>query len=270
MDFSNNKDNSQQKEAFRPTIYSNLSFQNPEGKVEKSRLGISYWKGLLTLSFAQKKENSNSDFTNWDMDNQHKIYLTPFKAMIFADGIEKVLAEAKDKDGKVIKNAGVPVKNGVIYVGKASEIGIDSDDYVLVACDVDNNGIVTASSAYEFTSGYHYGVYNYESKEAKFSTISYDSKFELNRFKEMLRNYASASDGAIAAQVCDAYQTTHANYLNKKLDAISDKLGIERPKYGNSNSSFFNSGSNNGGAKMNTGSAEPIDGLESMLDELDI
>lgn len=263
MDFNGNKDNGQ-KEAFRPTVYSSVSLQNPTGKVEKSRLGISYWKGLMKLSFAIPKANdNNSEFTSWDMDNAQIAYLTPHKALILAKGIERVI------DG-TDKNYGVTTKNGILFVGKGDEIGISKDEYVLIIQDVDSNGVVTASSAYEFNTDFHFGIHNYDSKKMSFDKEVASSIFELNIFKDNLIAFANATNNAVAAAVCDSWQVACGNFITKKLDAISDKLGIERPRYGNSNSSFFNSGNSSSGSKMNTGSTEPVEDLESMLSDLDI
>lgn len=96
------------------------------------------------------------------------------------------------------------------------------------------------------------------------------SIFELNIFKDNLIAFANATNNAVAAAVCDSWQVACGYYITKKLDAISDKLGIERPRYGNSNNSFFNSGNSSSGSKMNTGSTEPVEDLESMLSDLDI
>lgn len=265
MNFNNNY-NGESREPYRPTVYGSYSYTNMDSSVDVSRLSYSYWKGLLKIAISTPKTNNvKSDYNEWDTENSVYGYLTPFKARILADGIDKILTKA-------VSNYGVKIKNGILYITRASEFGGSENSFVLVIKYVDDNGNVLTSAAYEFTCEYHFGITNYNSDNKSFDTDFMEGIFELNMFKQTLLNYANAADYSIAASVCDAMSTSVTGSMYKKLDAIGNKLGVQgNTRYGSSNSSYFNArGNSNASSEVSkSGESTEYDDIESMLSDME-
>lgn len=259
-----NNNNASEKQLYRPTVFGSYSYMNMQSDIDVTKMNFSFWKGLMKISILNPKSNSTSEYTEWDSDNSIDGYLTPFKARILASGIDKIIAGE-------ISNYGVKIKSGILYITKASDFGKSRDSYVLAINYVDDNGNVTSSAVYEFTNDYHFGITDYNPDAKSFNTETFNSEFELKMFRDTLINYASASDNAIAASVCDAMSVCITNKIYNKLDAIGTKVGIEKPKYGNSNSSYFsnNGGYSSNGSSNNKGESNGYDDIESMLNDLD-
>lgn len=228
--------NSSNKEEFSATIRSGYGFTNPDSKVDPTAINFSYWKGMLKISIAPKLTNE----AGYDQKNALSIHLTPAKAQIFLKEIEEF-----EKNPSAFKNYGVVNTKGSTFIAICEGSIYGTNNPCIVMKSIAEDGTSNVEYVYEFKRGYHYSIRNYDSS-GKFEKISdpYDN-LELEQFKELLRSYASASSGAIAASVVDASQSQH-NYQVKMLQAICGNLGVEmggQKNYKNNNSSIFNKAS---------------------------
>ena len=243
--------NSGNKEEFSATVRSGYGFTNPDSKVDPTAINFSFWKGLLKISIAPKLTGENG----YDQKNALSIHLTPAKAQVLLREIEEF-----EQNPSAFKNYGVVNTKGSTFVAICDGTIYGSDSPCIVMKSIAEDGTSNVEYVYEFKKGYHYSIRNYDSS-GKFEKISdpYDN-LEIEQFKELLRSYASAASGAIAASVVDANQTQH-NYQVKMLQGICSNLGVEiggQKNYKSNNQSIFNKASSTPSSQFQQGSLEDL------------
>lgn len=240
MALGNNYNNNDNKPTV--TIYTPISFSNPENSVCESKLNISYFNRLLKVGIALKKNtSSNNNYDTYDNDNQSVVYVSATKAKILADLI-KVFKEDKD-----VHNVSVELKNGLLMVSDGSEHGINNT--CITISSADQSGTVN-TVVYVTKKDFHKGFVNYDKEKNEYTENVFDN-IELDTFEMLLLEYFKASSYAIAASVMEANMYKHAA-INNKLVAIAEKLGVSNNNSGGGN---YNSGSyfNNAGSKKSDG-----------------
>lgn len=251
MSLGSNYNNNQKKNSvYDPTVYSPYRMNNAESKVDATCITFSYWRNLLRIGIAPKKDTGN-DEVRFDIDNAIYIYLSHSKARIFADILKKFLAEPDKYD-----NSGVPSRDNIITIstGKA----YNSISPVIAIKKVDSEGHVVSDYAYQTKNDYYFGIRDYDHQSGSFTkdTASYDT-MEIEMLITLLEEYYKAMTSAIAYSVLDNFKFEH-NRMTTRIDKIAEKLGVEvnsgnGSKSNYSSTSYFtnNSGNSNSGSGSN-------------------
>lgn len=258
--------NNNEKKNYSPSITSGYRFSNPDSTIDKTQLSFTFWNKLLKVSIAPKKETGNDEIA-FDHENAGSIYLSHTKALIFYKEICKFLKEYHD--GVSVENAGVSIKDGIIYISNGKEFNAEGPCIVLRK--IDENGHATSTFVYEFRRGIHSSVINYEEKTAKFESRFYDT-IEIEQVANLLKSYYESMTMAIAYSIKEVNKYDDSR-INTKLKVIGEKLGVEFGKQNNNsgrtvNNSYFSNA--NKQSSGNTGYNAPSTSYESgSLDDLD-
>lgn len=200
------------KEKFKPSVYSNYGYANPDGIEYCSRLGFMYWNDLLRISIHEKVGTDNGFNKYADDKSATKIFVPYIKAQMLLKAIELV------ESGEV-KSSGVDVSNGYIGVSK-TDLGI----YLLTILIFKDKNIVE-NAVYEFKSNHYYLINNIKTDGDSMvnHTKQYLPTFELDCFKTILTQFANAMTYAYAYSVTNVLQ--YDARLNT-LFGIAGKLGV--------------------------------------------
>ena len=242
--------NNNQKKDTSPSVYSYYRMSNPTSSVDQTNLTFTYWKGLLKISIAPRKQTTD-DTIAFDYDAAISIHLSYTKASILANEIREFLS-GTDKN---IFNRGVSTPKGCIYICDGSEF--KSKNPCLVIKLVAEDGSILSSIAYEFNTNYHFSIRNFDEVTKNFDKEfnSYNTQ-EINELLAVLDTYVQSVTNATAYSVVDSLHYTH-DRLSNNISAIAEKLGVETGKKSansySSKSSFFNTAS--GGSTLNAGKA---------------
>ena len=236
----NNNDN------YRPsnTTYSSVSFPNPDF-MDGSRLSISYFNKLLTVSIAKKSGGNNTEYPTYDTENQKDIYLSLPKAKILYDLIQKL------KNDDNIHNVCVETNKGLLMISDGKEFNSESPCLVIYAGAEDGSVL---QWIYQFKPHYHNGAYNYDIDSKDYQKIYFDD-LELEAFENALLQYYNAGTYAIAASVMEASMYKRQAMVDK-INAIAEKVGVQ-PSNGGGNYSNHTSFISNDDSK-NSGSNDII------------
>ena len=243
--------NSNETKKYTPSIQSEYKMSNPEG-IDPSSLSFSFWNGLLSIKIAPKKANSTDEFASYDYDNAANVFISDSKARIFASEIDRFI----EANGS-IDNVGVNTKHGLISICDGKKFGVAGP--LLVVRDLDaNNGNIISQYIYQFKTGFHYGIENFNDTDSKYNTVAYDN-LELEQFKTVLEQFYISMTNAMAYSVinCNRFNDTR---IKNSLDAIKENLGISTSYSGNSNKSsggsFFSKNSSYDDIKDNISAME--------------
>ena len=265
-----NYSNDNNKKFEDPTVYSPLNFKNPDADIDPSRLSFSYWKNLLKIIISPKLEQRPGDkFVQYaDAKSSGAIFINPAKALMFYHDINTML-----ENPGTINNVSVSSGTaGLVSFCDGKEYGVLG--YVLVIRKLDEEGTTQSSYIYQFnTNGYYNSIRNFDETTAKFSKHNYD-RIEIDMFLQLLLNFATCQDYALAYTVVDATKYDNTR-VNTKLDLLVDHFGLKSK--GNSNNatpgrSYFNTNSGNGVSSDNASAAYPSSrrsSLESLAEELE-
>lgn len=195
---------------FTPTVYSQAGYANPEGEIEQSRLGISYWNNYMKIDIGIKKDGANGKYT---YETAASIYLTYVKALMLAHSIDVVMEGAA-------KSSGVLAGSGYIGVCKT-----DEGKYLLTVLNISQEGEITNTTVYEVKSS-HYNLINDISLNSD-NTYTHTDQFlpnlELEILQMTLRSFANAMTYA------EAYASTVTSQRDARLNklfGIAGKLGV--------------------------------------------
>lgn len=245
---------------YRPSVFGGYSFTNPSADSGASRIAISYWKGLMKLHIQPKDEANSQNFVKYDDKNGNWAFLTPSKAKILADGIEKVISGDFSSYGVTTSN-----DTRLITVTK------QGDTYLLVIANASPSGIEGVIT-YEFSKGFYKGITNFDVSSSSFGTEDIDASFELRMLRDNLNEFYTASSTATAYTVVDAMYFASNKHTYETLNNIASKLGVQSGgKASKSNASFFSmNGGNSGGSSSRSSSAPAeIDDPASLLGDFD-
>ena len=216
------------------TYYSRLKFKNND-----EQISINYRSGLMQLTI-DKVDQSNG----FKVDPIISVYLSPNKAQLLANQISDFLAYREGNNIDPFKGFGVNTGMGE----KVSFIAFSTDNdkkiYVTIG-KFDGNGVITEKHKYEFANHYHYAL-EWNNIEKNDIVKVFDDLLEIKILQSALYDFTKAIVGASAYGVIDLARYD-ANKMNKRVDQIFDKLGIERitshKSYGGSNNYLDNAAS---------------------------
>lgn len=238
MSLGSNYNNEKKSNVFDPMVYTPYRMNNAESMVDKTCITFSYWKNVLKITIAPKKDTGN-DETVFDMDNGISIYLSHSKARILADVMRKFLADPEKWD-----NSGVPAGQGLITISRGKEF--NSQHPLMIIRKIDQSGNVISSFAYEFKTNYFFAVNNYQENGSFNKIFDTYNTLEIEQMITLLEEYYKAMTCATAYSVVDQMKFAE-NRVSTKLGKIAEKLGVELGGSGNGSRSYNNSYFNNNG-----------------------
>lgn len=215
-----NYNNNKNKENYQPSVYSRYSFSNTESEIDATKLGATFWNGLLKLSIAP----FNASTERFDYDNEGSIYLSPYKAKMFAEELKLFLNNKSEYN-----NMGVTSGKGIISISNGIELTGKVIPIIIIRIITDD-GSVESEYVYEVKTDYHYAIRNFDEKTIKFDKVAYED-LEIIMLIDLLEEYCKSSSGAYAYSNIDQGRFNNSR-INTKLDSICSELGIE---YGNGN-----------------------------------
>ena len=209
---------------YEPSYYSRLRFTNYDDKLA---LGFTFWKGALKISI------SESGSANEGRNNELAyIHLSPIKARIFAESVQKIIEDPETFDIYGI-DTGSGDTSGFIAIGR------DMGKPYLFIARVNNKGGYESSQRFNFNFDKNHILKVNDLNKLSYQK-EYDNSVELEMFRDALMDYSRSASGAIAASVHDI-----GRYEAAKINNIIRKVGESMGVSGKSNSSgsgnsFFN------------------------------
>lgn len=220
--------NSNGKKLFENTYYSRLRFKSPDGKLA---LTPSFRSGLLIFDISELKEAEGFKY-----DSLIQIHLSPTKARLFAEQIEKFKEYLAS--GQITPGVAFGVNAGM--GGKVSYIGIhanaDEDVLITIGKFDDQGNIIESVTTTLNCKEYHFSLYWSDINNNDVGKC-YNNLIELDQIKELCADFGRNMSGAVGYAVADLSRFDLARVLGK-MDPIFDKLGIERKSYSNNNTNY--------------------------------
>lgn len=253
-------------------------FNNENGSNKKSEVSYKYFSriklsgadGSKSLSFGFNSGLLNIKISEYNggWNDLEIFYLSPTKARLFAQEIEKFIEYYKKGD----------IKNGVAFgvnggMGdKVSYIGIHADTdkniYITIGKFDDEGNIIEANSVQLNTDDYHYALEWTDIDMMKVNK-SYDNLLEVYQILDMVKDFGRFMTGSLGYAVADLARYNIYSVLSK-MDPIYEKLGIERRSdyYNkNANNNFLNNIGNTNKGLGSTGSTK-INNLDDFEDDM--
>ena len=230
-----NYSTNQNKERKDPTVYSPISFKNPEAKVDPSEISFKFWRNLLGITISPKLERKPGDtYDKYDRENNITIHITHAKARMFRNGILKMLKDDSIPDVSVSSG-----QNGLITFSNGREYGVDN--YMIIIRNLDpQSGSVEAAYSYEINGKGYNTILNFKEADSSFDTELY-AALEIECILDLLEEFYKSTNYALAYTVVDAMKFDIGR-LNTKSDLMMEKLGIEKSSksnYKGNGKSFF-------------------------------
>lgn len=246
---SNNSNNNSNNGKFEPSYYSGLKIRNYENK---NAIGIVFTSGLMNISI-QKEDESTHKY-----EDVIKASLTAKKALILLHEMDLMEAD----EAEVTKAYGVTLGLGDVQTAFAFQRA-NGIKYMRIA-KVNSDGSIKDQKSFEFANGVDNGVQWSDFDRMSFGKDTIDDLDYImlkNTIADFSRNLSGAAGyGQIYLNRYDQSAMTN------KINAIMDKLGIERrsnnSNYGNGNNGFFSNSNANSEHKS-------MSQISSMLDDDD-
>lgn len=225
---------------------SGYAFFNKESGVDKTMLSFNMWKTTIRASIYPLIESENDDQVKYDRKGGISIYLSPFKAAMFAELIRKFMKDPQAYSGK-----GVPSGQALITIEDpsiAEGFNKPGANPLIVIRKINPEGGVEMCYAYETNKDFYAVIEKYNQNTGEFVKNTEEFKqLELHLIARQLETYCEAMGNSIAFAVNE--QTF------QHLDKIANKLGVELlSSYSSSykSNSYFNTndGSGNNGNSM--------------------
>lgn len=209
----NNQNNNSMWEA---SYYSRLRIKNPE---ENLALTFTFWKGTLKVSIIEAgsaQEGRNNELAY--------IHLSPTKARILAEGVERIIANNESRDVFGV-DTGAGETRGFIAVGR------DTGKPFLFIAKVNAGGKYDSSQRFDFNVDYNYLLKVHDVANLKCQK-EYMNNVELQQFVDLLNDYARFASGALGASFYDIgrYESSKLSNMVRK---IAEKTGAIDSKYNN-------------------------------------
>lgn len=227
-------------------VKAKFSLINQEDQECPAAVRFFYWGGLLKIQINRIRILNNDKLK---YDDPCNIFLSPFKARIFANQIEKVLK------GEV-PSAGVDTPKGIIY------ITFNVDRYVLVIKKGDNSDF--PEGFYPFRTQYYYGIDNVKGLD-NYDGVdknSYDN-LEIEMFVTMLKQYSDAMNYAVGYSVAESLSEP-LGVMNDRIASLCRANGVPIDEDNNGYNGGYNNGGGYNGNKF--GGSSPRGGYSNMSD----
>ncbi len=224
---NNSSNNSNNNGRYDPSYYSGLKIKNYDSK---TAIGIVFTSGLMNISI-QKEDESTHKY-----EDIIKASLTGKKALILLHEMDLMEAD----EAEVTKAYGVTLGLGDVQTAFAFQ-KVNGTKYMRIA-KVNSDGSIKDQKSFEFANGVDSGVQWSDFDRMSFGKDVVDDIDYImlkNTIEDFSRNLSGAAGyGQIYLNRYDQSSMTN------KVNAIMDKLGIERrsnnSNYGSGNNGFFN------------------------------
>lgn len=222
--------------SYSPTIYGSALF-NKDSIVDKTMLAFSMWRSTIKIGIYPLID-SEDDQIKYDKKNGLAVFLTPIKALTFAQILKDFIADPKANHAR-----GVPAGTNLITIEdptRANSFNKPNANPVIVIRKVNENGSMESSYAYEIKSDPNFSVKDFNEKTGSFVHDGENFKtIELSFIALQLEEYAKAMTNSQAFAVVDT--------LYPVLDKIASKLGVDISQNSSYNTpyknmSYFSSG----------------------------
>ena len=259
--YQSNGNNQNGNSMWEASYYSRLRIKNPE---ENLALTFTFWKGTLKVSIIEAgnaQEGRNNELAY--------IHLSPTKARILAEGVQRIIAGGESKDVFGV-DTGTGETRGFIAIGR------DMGKPFLFIAKVNSAGKYESSQRFDFNTDYNYMLKVFDVANLKCQK-EYMNNVELQQFADVLSDYARCASGAMGASMYDIGRYEAAK-LSNMVRKIAEKTGaIDGKSYdsGRGNNAFFDGASaqgngdyepsNNNGGTSHKSRYQSIDDLESEI-----
>lgn len=260
-EYNGNNNNGSNKQS-DTTYYSRFKIRS---KDNRRSFGISYWSGLMVIDINDVDNNNGFRVTSLET-----IRLSPNKAKILASelrGLKEYMKQDKVDPNKAFGvNSGLG--NEVPYI--AFSVMDDEERTIVVTIGkINGSGNIMSSQSLTLDNNeYLYALEWNNLSKMDVERVQY-SHLELDMIIDTLTDFGTHMNGALAYSVLDLgrYDTVR---MNRRFDALYDKLGIE--KFTPGNSGRGNGGTNNflnnlSQSSRPTSTSRSLDDIEGLLDD---
>lgn len=250
MPIGTDNNNVNNNRPYENTYYSRVRFKNAERQVN-----INFHSGLMQLEIGYISQTDGFKF-----NSEGTVYLSANKAMLLANQITEFMKYRAS--GKIDTGKAFGVNTGMGE--KVSFIGFHTDEdqniYMTIG-KFDGNGIITEKTSFQFAHDYHYAL-EWKNIEANDLVKVYDNNIEILSLQQGLVDFAKGMFGAAPYGVVDMARWD-VHRMNRRVDQIFDKLGIERQTYGSNrnyggNNNFLSGASSSSKSKTYDELAEDL------------
>ena len=229
MAIGDNNNSGNNNKPYENTYYSRIRFKNGDRQVN-----INFHSGLMQLEVGSISQTDGFKF-----NSEGSVYLSANKAQLLSNQILEFLKYRNEDKIDPLKAFGVNTGMGE----KVSFIGFSTDkdkNIFMTIGKFDGSGIITEKTRFQFASDYHYSL-EWNNIEENDIIKVYDNLIEIQMLQQALVDFAKSMFGATAYGVVDMARWD-IHRMNRRMDQVFDKLGIERQVYNGGNRNF---GSNN-------------------------
>lgn len=236
---------------YENTYYSRMRF-----KSENDVLSVQYRSGLMILDLGTVESNG------FKVNSNIQIHLSPIKAHMLVNSIEEFMKYRAGNELNPEKGFGVPAGMGE----KITFISFSTDEersiYITIG-KFDAQGRIVESYKYKMNKNYNFAL-SWNNLETNDLSKEFDDEAEITMLRNAIEDFSRTSNGAAGYAVADMGRwDTHR--LNKRIDQMFDKLGIEKYTGGGSNKNY---GSNNFlDNASSTSRSTTLDEMENLLDD---
>lgn len=252
MAIGENSSNNSNK-VYENTYYSRLRFKAEDGKLS---INFSFRSGLLVIDLCALQDG-------FKYEPIQTIYLSPTKARLLADEIEKfkVYLASDNVEPNIAYGVNAGMGEKISYIG--FHTNTLKEIFITIGKINGDTGSIIGCDTIKLNKDYHFSLEWNDISSMDLMKV-YNNDIELEQFIDMLRDFARSMNGAMGYGVADITRYD-LNRILRKMDPIYDKLGIERRNsnngsYGLKSSNFLaNAGSTNSNYTT-------IDDVENILD----
>lgn len=229
------------------------AFFNKNSTIDKTMLSFNMWKTTIRMSIYPLIESENDDQVKYDRKGGISIYLTPYKAYMFAQIIKGFKNNHEEYNGKGVPSGQclVTIEDPAITSGYKDP---NANPLIVIRKVNSETGGVEMSYAYELNSEFYMVIEKYDQLSGEFvKNLEMFKDAELDFTAIQLENYANAMTNS------NAFATMDAVY--PFLDRIANKLGVELMP---SSSNQYSSGtyfSKNPGTENSTSSSTSMSSM---------
>lgn len=235
---------------YENTYYSRLRFKN-----KNDQIAVSYRSGLMILDLGSIGQEG------FKFNSAIQIFISPTKAHLLVNQIDEMLKYRAGDDIDPARGFGINTGMGEKVSFIAFSTDADKIIYITIG-KFDGNGTITEKYTYALNHEYNYSL-EWNNVEANDLSKVYDEDVEILMLRNALEDFSRTSNGAVGYAVADMGRwDTHR--LNRRIDQMFDKMGIERQNYSGGNRN--NGGSNN--FLNNASSSSRSTSIEEMEDYL--
>lgn len=259
-DYNSSVSNSNNTKQSDTTYYSRFKIKSKDGR---RNLGLTFWAGLMVFEINDVDAGNGFKVTALET-----IRLSPTKAKILASELRSL--KEYIKSDKIDPNRAFGVNSGlgneVPYIGFA----VNNDDERTISVTIgkiNGSGEILSCQTLTFDNNeYLYALEWNNLSKMDVERVQYNH-LELDMLIDALDDFAKHMNGALAYSLLDLGRYDNVR-MNRRFDAIYDKLGIEKYTPGqNRGNSGSNNFLNNLSASNKSSVSRSLDDIEGLIDD---